>query len=80
MSFQKALQERLVERKVNVVCWRSCIKFKKFIKINKEDEKDCIKFEEFIKINKKDEEDDWIKLIASSRVLEFKSSTWLKKY
>ncbi len=34
------------------------MKFKKFIKIDKEDEKDCIKFEEFIKINKEDKEDD----------------------
>jgi len=52
------LQERLVEREANVVCQRDCIKSKKFIKIDKEDEKDCIKFEEFIKINKEDEEDD----------------------
>ncbi len=60
MSSWKALQERLVEREANVVCQRDCIKSKKFIKIDKEDEKDCIKFEEFIKINKEDEEDDWI--------------------
>jgi len=34
------------------------MKFKKFIKIDKKDEKNCIKSEEFIKINKEDEEDD----------------------
>ncbi len=34
------------------------MKFKKFIKIDKKDEKDCIKFEEFIKINKENEEND----------------------
>ncbi len=60
MSSQKALQERLIEWEANVVCRENCIKFKKFIKIDKEDEKDCIESEEFIKINKEDEENDWI--------------------
>ncbi len=54
------MQEILIERKVSVDCQESCMKFKKFIKIDKKDEKDCIKSEEFIKINKEDEEDDWI--------------------
>ena len=54
------MQERLIEREADVDCWEDCIKFKRFIKIDKEDEKNCIKFEEFIKINKEDEKDDWI--------------------
>jgi len=58
MSSQKALQERLVEREADVVYREDCIEFKRFIKIDKEDEKDCIKSEEFIKIDKEDEEDD----------------------
>ena len=36
MSSWKASQERLIERKADVICWESCTKFKKFIKINKE--------------------------------------------
>jgi len=36
MSSQKALQEMLIEQEANVVCQENCIKFKKFIKINKE--------------------------------------------
>ncbi len=79
--------ERLVEREADVVCWRDCIKFKKFIKIDKEDEKDCIEFEEFIKINKEDEEDDWINVTWTWACLNwrnefaetFKSNSWRER-
>ena len=62
----------LVERKADVDCWESCMKFKKFIKIDKKDEKDCIKFEEFIKINKENEENDWINVAWTQACLNWR--------